>query len=321
MRTQHPNPQDPSPPSEFAIADLRLFGLVVGAGSLNGAARRHGVSKSVLSRALAKLERAVGGPLVDRTQRGVVPTTLGEALLPVAERAVAVVRDAEQSVRGARDEPQGELRIAASAFACQRFVAPVLAELVRRHPLVRPYLRVDGRGPDPMAAGLDVTLRAGRPDTPHLVSRRVLESSIALYAARSAARGSDLADPEAVERLGRIALDSAGRAAAWTLTDASGRARVMDAGPIARASDPIAAVGLLEAGLGVAPLADWDGAMLEATGAAVHALPGWSLGTIEIHAVMPPRRTSVPAVRAFLDLLIERGAPRRPGAGGGATRA
>ena len=195
-----------APARAFSVDDLQMLALVAEVGSMNAASRRSGLSKSVLSRAVAKLEGIAGGPLFDRTQTGMALTETGRVLLPVAQRAVEVVRDAGEALRSASGTPQGQLRVAASALSGSQLVAPALAEMARRHPRVETTLRVTARGPDPVAENLDLVLRIGRPEEGHLAARRLLSSPLALYTVRAAAAAVDLEDPAAVEALGRVVI-------------------------------------------------------------------------------------------------------------------
>jgi len=70
-------------------------------GSFTEASRKLFVAQSTLSRQIAAVERAVGGPLFVRGARKVRLTTRGEAFLPAAEDVLAVVARAEQAARNA----------------------------------------------------------------------------------------------------------------------------------------------------------------------------------------------------------------------------
>ena len=56
------------------IEELRTFVEVADAGGVSPAARRLGVSKSIVSRRLARLEEALGAQLLARTTRGAALT-------------------------------------------------------------------------------------------------------------------------------------------------------------------------------------------------------------------------------------------------------
>ncbi|GIF96029.1 LysR family transcriptional regulator [Catellatospora citrea] len=69
---------------------LRAFATAARAGSISRAAAALGHTQPSLSQRLQKLERAVGQRLLHRTASGVVLTRAGEALLPYAERILAL---------------------------------------------------------------------------------------------------------------------------------------------------------------------------------------------------------------------------------------
>ena len=59
------------------LEDLRTFIAVADAGGLSPAARRLGVSKSIVSRRIFRLEEALGVRLLSRTTRGACLTESG----------------------------------------------------------------------------------------------------------------------------------------------------------------------------------------------------------------------------------------------------
>ncbi|MEU1036148.1 LysR family transcriptional regulator [Streptomyces mirabilis] len=75
---------------DLETALLRAFVSAVRSGSISRAAAALGHSQPALSQQLRKLERAVGQPLLHRTATGVSLTKSGEALLPYAERILAL---------------------------------------------------------------------------------------------------------------------------------------------------------------------------------------------------------------------------------------
>ena len=312
-----PEPGDPiltgSDPSggvldvhDLAVDDLRLFAWIADEGGLSGAMRRHGFPKASLSRAVARLEAAAGAPLFDRTGRGLRPTPLGETLLPAARLAVTAARDAEEALRSATGEPAGSLRVAASALAAHKLINGVLGDLITRHPSVRPELHITSRPIDPLAEDFDVTLQIGRPSQPSLIARRMLEATLGLYAHPDALLGIDPNEPDEVAMVGRIVVRMDGLPGDWTLTHRErGHAIVLDAAPTIGVSDPTVAFDMLRAGHGMMLVPRIWGEGIVAGASLVPVLPEWDGPTIEIFAVMPPRRANVPAVRAFLDLMFE----------------
>jgi DNA-binding transcriptional LysR family regulator len=75
---------------DLETALLRAFVTPVRAGSISRAAAALGQSQPALSQQLRKLERTVGQPVLHRAATGVSLTKAGEALLPYAERILAL---------------------------------------------------------------------------------------------------------------------------------------------------------------------------------------------------------------------------------------
>jgi DNA-binding transcriptional LysR family regulator len=98
------------------IAQLRALAAVVDHGSFTRAAAQLRVGQPAVSHALAALERAAGGAVVDRT--GVVrPTALGEQLLAHAQTVLSAVDALEASIRPGT--ARGTVRLAAVPTVCQ----------------------------------------------------------------------------------------------------------------------------------------------------------------------------------------------------------
>ncbi len=72
------------------LDEIRTFVEVVESGGFGRAAKRLGVSKSIVSRRIARLEADLGTRLVSRTTRGISPT---EAGLELKERGARILAD------------------------------------------------------------------------------------------------------------------------------------------------------------------------------------------------------------------------------------
>src|SRR5437867_2612202 len=118
------------------LEDLRTFVEVADTGGVAPGARRLGVSKSIVSRRLARLEEALGVQLLSRTTRGSGLTEAGTTFREHATRIMAEI-DTAQETLSQEGEIRGLLRVAAPlSFGTSR-LAPVFAELARRHPLLQ----------------------------------------------------------------------------------------------------------------------------------------------------------------------------------------
>jgi len=120
----------------MAFADiqrLRAFTLVLDLGSVSAAASVLGYTQSAVSQQLAALEREVGEPLVDRSQRPLRPTRAGEALHPHIERVLGELSGAQAALEDLRGGTR-RVRLAAFSSALSSFVPAAVREARRAHP-------------------------------------------------------------------------------------------------------------------------------------------------------------------------------------------
>jgi DNA-binding transcriptional LysR family regulator len=155
------------------LDDIRAFLEVAKTGSFGRAARTLGLSKSMISRRVVRLEKALGAQLLSRTTRGVLVTESGHTFSAHAERALAELETAQEAVRQDEGEVDGLLRIAAPLSFGATHLAPVLAQLALRHPRLRLYTSYSDRRVDLIAERFDVAIRLGALPDSSLIARRI----------------------------------------------------------------------------------------------------------------------------------------------------
>ena len=115
------------------IEDLRTFVEVADAGGVSAAALRLGISKSIVSRRLARIEAELGVLLLARSTRGATLTEAGATFRDHAARMTAEMDAARETILST-GELRGRLRIAAPLSFGPTHFAPVIADMARRHP-------------------------------------------------------------------------------------------------------------------------------------------------------------------------------------------
>src|SRR5688572_10366717 len=158
--------------TNMEIEDIQAFVTVAEAGGLTPAAHRLGVSKSIVSRRLARLEKSLGTTLLTRTTRGTSLTEAGATFREHAAR-IAGEADAARDALSPDGAVRGRLRVAAPlSFGATHF-APVLAELATRYPELEIQASFSDRLVDLVAEGFDAAIRLGVLDDSNLVARRI----------------------------------------------------------------------------------------------------------------------------------------------------
>ncbi|MEE8271095.1 MAG: LysR family transcriptional regulator, partial [Alphaproteobacteria bacterium] len=168
-----------------SVSGMIIFARVVEANSFTVAARRLGLSKSAVSKQIARLEDRLGARLLNRTTRRISPTEVGAAFYERCARVAAEVEEAELAVTRLQAEPRGVLRVNAPMSFGMAHLAPAIAAFMERYPDVRIDLTLNDRVVDLIDEGFDVAVRIGHLADSSLVARRLAPSRLVLCAAPS----------------------------------------------------------------------------------------------------------------------------------------
>lgn len=122
------------------IRQLRTFLEAARRASFKRAAQAVHLAQSSVSAQLRALEEELGSPLFERRPRRVTLTATGEALLPYAERIVALAEEALAALSPAA-EPRGKLTICSSESLAGHRLPEILRRYRLRHPQVRLVLK------------------------------------------------------------------------------------------------------------------------------------------------------------------------------------
>ncbi|MGV9797016.1 LysR family transcriptional regulator [Mycobacterium sp. NPDC003449] len=134
---------------------LRSFLTVVHAGSFTAAAMELGFTQSTVTSHVQKLERQLGGRVLDRLQDGVRTTDLGSRLLPLAE-AMLATQDRIHALPIERSQrPAGTVRVMAPESLCTYRLPAIISAVRAVEPLVQVWVSPGG-----IAAALDAVNRA-----------------------------------------------------------------------------------------------------------------------------------------------------------------
>jgi LysR family nitrogen assimilation transcriptional regulator len=123
------------------LRQLRYFVAVAETGSFNAAAGTLHIAQSALSRHVQTLEQVCGGPLMERSVRGVVLTEAGELLLARARFLLAEAASTLSEINELNGEPGGLVRMAAPPSFGDILYPPLAIGIAKRFPRVQLELR------------------------------------------------------------------------------------------------------------------------------------------------------------------------------------
>jgi DNA-binding transcriptional LysR family regulator len=295
-----------NPTHSLPVQDLAVFAAVAETQGFSAAARRLGVSKAMVSVAVARLEARLGVRLLQRTTRRLSLTEAGAATLPHAQRSLLAAQDAEEAARQSSVSPRGVLKINAPMSFGLLHVVPALGAFALEYPEVRVDLVLDDRVLDLVDGGFDLAIRIGDLPDSTLIAQRVGRSRSVIVAhpdylarARAPATPADLGEHAALI----YSLSPTG--SRWTLTRAERRETIVVSGPLSANSSLALRQALLQ-GLGLARIPSFVVGEDLAEGRLVRVLPEWELPDLGIFAVTTARDYLPRKTRAFIDFFRAR---------------
>lgn len=286
--------------AEVDVEDLRTFVEVADAGGISPAALRLGVSKSIVSRQLVRLEAELGIQLLARSTRGAALTEAGATFRDHAAKVCAEIDVARETILSAGDL-RGRLRIAAPiSFGLTHF-APVLAEMARRHPELHIQTCYTDRFVDLIAEGYDCAIRVGYIQDSSLIARRICPIHAKLVASPEYVQAHGSPETPA-ELLAHEALMQGTEA--WQLTDGDRTITVRPQGRF-KADNGMALLAAATAGIGIACLPDWLTDEHVASGTLVPVMTRHPPPPAGAYVVRPPGQHPARKIRVLTELLIE----------------
>jgi DNA-binding transcriptional LysR family regulator len=281
------------------IEELRTFVEVADAGGVSSAALRLGVAKSIVSRRLARLENALGVQLLVRTTRGAALTEAGATFRGHAARVCAEIDIARETILPAGDL-RGRLRIAAPLSFGPTHLAPVLADMARRHPQLQIQTCYTDRFVDLIAEGYDCAIRIGYLPDSDLIARRVGPSYGKLVASPDyiAEHGSPETPDEIADHQALMQATEA-----WQFLDGDKAITVRPHGRF-KADNGTALLAAAVAGIGIAYLPDGLTTPHIASGKLVAIMTRYPPPPAGIYVVRPPGQHPARKITILTEMLI-----------------
>ena len=284
------------------LDDIRAFSEVAQTGSLTRAGARLGMSKSMISRRLSRLEAELGTRLLARTTRGMSLTEAGGDFRPFAERMVADL-DAGRDALSRQGEASGRLRVSAPLSFGSTHLGAVLAELALRHPRLEISASYSDRLVDVVSEGFDAAVRLGNLADSSLIARRI-----------APVRALTVASPAYLARAGtpRTPAELAGHETiphgdqTWEFVRDGKRFTFRPRGRFTADSGPAELAGVA-AGLGIAVMPAFLAGPAAQHGEIVTILDDYEIPPAGLYVVRPPPAEPMPMkVKVLTDILVER---------------
>jgi DNA-binding transcriptional LysR family regulator len=296
------------------IANVGVLAAIVETGSFARAGEALGLTRSGVSRAMARLENSVGVRLLDRTTRVVSLTDEGRRLYSEVAPLLTGIEDAVTLTSGSSVAVRGRLRVNVDAFFSRLLFTPHVAEFLSLYPDLSLELVARDQLGDLVGEGFDIAVRFGMPPASSLIARKLLDT-----------RTITVASPDYIQQHGRpaspadltrhsciLVRDSLTgqtiedwqfrRGAEVANVNISGRLTVAEWGTM---------LGACLEGVGIARVKAIGVQHLIERGALVEVLTDWQGEGFPLYALYPSRHLPPAKVRAFIDFVQAKLAPDR----------
>lgn len=291
------------------MEEMAVFAKVVETGSFSEVARQMGSTPSAISRSVARLERAMGIRLLERTTRKL---RLSESGQLVYERCVDMV-NAAQSVMAVSNqlspEPQGLIRVSVPKAVGRFVIHPHIAEFLNRYPKIDVQLRLEDRYVDLIDEQIDLAMRISNHPSPGLMGRPLFTIEHLLCATPEyLARESTPVQPSDLKAHNCIYLGEEPSDSQWKFHKENKKVTVGVQGRYA-VNHTGARLDAVLSNMGIASLPFFTARQMLQQGQIVQVLPDWTFRTQycgQVWVLYTPTRYLAPKFSAFINFMAER---------------
>jgi len=286
---------------------VRMLVQVAEARSFTVAAGQLGISQSGLSRAIGRLESALGVRLLHRNTRNVSLTPDGRQFVEHCAPLLSGLEDAERRLGDRPSTPSGVLKLTAPSMFGRKVLVPLAGQLMAAHPQLQFELVLNDRLVDLVEEGFDAALRTGPISDVRMVARPLRPLNwVTVASPVYIARHGEPASVDALHDHACLAVRNlrSGRLVDWQFREADGQLREFT--PPARmvfdSGDPLVEGAL--AGIGIVQVMDFAVADALADGRLQRVLQPFEGRSRVLSLVYPPSRQASPKLQVLAEALL-----------------
>ena len=290
------------------LDDFYCYALVVEHGGFSAAERATDIPKSKLSRRVYNLEERLGVRLIQRSSRHFAVTDIGMNIYRHAKVMMNAAQSAHDLVDHLSEQPRGLIKVNLPVTIAQSEMAKVLPEFLKLYPEIKVQLIVSNRRVDIINEGIDVALRvrSSLDDDPSLIIRKFENIEQHLFASQAYLNEFGmLKKPEDLTQHRILSMVDELTDQQMVLNSDDKQTIKVKINPVLMGSDLMMLADLAKQNCGITLLPDNIVGDYVASGKLVKVLPEWKAPHGIFHAVYPSRRGLLPAVRVFIEYLVE----------------
>ncbi len=287
------------------LTALQVFVEVATSGSFTATADKLDMSRAMVTRYVDALEQWLGARLLQRTTRSVTLTDAGEHCLRRGQQMLALMENVEEETASHSDVLNGQLRITCSVSLAYAELAAAVVDFLKLHPQLKIDLNASEGALNLVETRIDLAIRISAEPDPMLIGRMLAPCASVLVASPDylAKHGQPLVPTDLI-RHSCLSYANFGKTI-WHFNRDNEHVEIRVTSRFS-ANEATALLRAALAGGGVALQPTYLAHQPLAEGSLQVVLPDWKMPDMRIYALYPSRKNLSPAVRAFLDFLVER---------------
>lgn len=294
---------------QHELSAISIFVTVVEAGSFVKAAEQLHLTRSAISKNIARLEEQLGVVLFKRTTRSLSMTDEGALFYEHSCRALSEIQNAAALLDQGKINATGRLRMSVPVLFGQVFAAPLMVKFAQQHTDLQLEISFNDRTVDLVEEGFDLCIRIGTlPDTTQLVAKPIGEHRMLLCASPNYLNENEAVPLEHIEDLDihtTIADPHFGQIKKWQLQKENSEPLFLKPKAKLLLNDLQAIKNAALAGAGIAWLPDWLIQNELQDGTLVQVLETMSSIAFPIHLVWPTLPFMPLKTRLAIDYLAQ----------------
>ncbi len=287
---------------------IAVFVAVADTGAFNKAADRLGLSTSVVSHHISRLEQQLGTTLIYRSTRKLALSEQGRTLYETARQLLDGTEDVLHQITASNTQPAGTLRVTMPAFMPDPAVEIAIMNFVRRYPDIDVSLAYEDKRANLPNDDLDLAIRVGQPSDSMLHTQRLTSIRHVLVATPDLVQQyGPLSHPNDLTNLPFINHESAPNFV--TLINNSSTHHLEPDHISLRVNSIHAAQLAAETGIGLADLPITVCAEALKAGRLVHVLPDWEIPEFPVVALWSGKARRNSLIKLMLTHITSQGEP------------
>jgi len=287
------------------LNDMMVFLTVVEHQSFTLAADAISLPKSNISRKVSRLEAALGVRLLERSTRSLRLTEIGKTYYEHCVRINEEITNSQKCIETMSSVPRGVIKLCTSVTIGQSLIAPLLMQFNELYPDIQVQLQLTNRRIDIIEEGFDLVLRVGESADSSLISKKLMNTNLKLYASPQYINNQNTLKEITIENLVNhkcLFMNATSHSNQWVLNDKN-ESETVKLNPSFVCDDFNVIYQMTLNGAGISLLPEYLCKDAISDNRLQQVLNSWQSTKISLYAIYASRKGVTPKIRAMIDFL------------------